>query len=156
MNERSFYICYHSVFKSLPFSLSMPASFNYQEFLNLCPLDDQRIIQQLISRHFGDLSDKRRQKAEENLQAIITATFELAASIGFAKMSMRDLHKACGMSLGGLYNYFESKEALALMITEALHLIAFEWLPSLTDATQPREKQLERLIRGHIYLSEML
>ncbi len=134
----------------------MRRCFNYAEFQELCPLDNESIIQGLVARHYASASDKRRQKAEENLRAIISATFELAASMGFAKMSMRDLHKASGLSLGGLYNYFESKEALALMITEALHLIAFDWLPSLTNTNMPAEEQIERLLRGHIYLSECL
>ncbi len=134
----------------------MPNCFNFREFTTLCPLDHDTIIARLAAKHFSTSNERRRVKAEQNLNVIITATFELAATIGFARMSMRDLHKASGLSLGGLYNYFDSKESLALMIADALHLVAFEWLPTLTDETMTHEQQLEHLIRGHIYLSETL
>lgn len=134
----------------------MQACFSFKEFQTIAPPTHATIIARLADKHFSPGTEKRRAKAEQNLDAIITATFRLAATIGFARMSMRDLHKESGLSLGGLYNYFESKEALALMITDGLHLIAFDWLPSLTNDSMNNTQQLERLVRGHIYLSETL
>ena len=138
----------------------MTRCFDFQQFTQLCPLTHEVVIDKLIDRYFTDYSGKRRQNLHHNLVAVIDATFALANQIGFAKMSMRDLHKTCGLSLGGLYNYFDSKEALAMMITEALHHIAFDWLPTVScstgDEDTSRAQQLEQLIRGHIYLSELL
>lgn len=134
----------------------MTRCFDFAPFAKDCPLTQDLVIEKLVQKHFCDFTGKRRDTAKQNLATIINATFELANSMGFAKMSMRDLHKASNISLGGLYNYFENKEALALMLTDALNQIAFDWLPELIDESMPTAEKLERLIRGHIYLSELL
>lgn len=134
----------------------MPRCFDFAKFKKDCPLTHDFVIQKLVEQNFSHFKGKRYETAQNNLGAIINSTFELANRIGFAKMSMRDLHKACGLSLGGLYNYFESKEALALMLTDALHFFAIDWLPNLNDPQMNKAQRLERLIRGHIYLSELL
>jgi len=130
--------------------------FHFKQFAQDCPLTHTSVVDHLCSEQFPHLTGKRQQKARQNLGAILDATFSLSNEIGFAKMSMRDLHRACGLSLGALYNYFDSKEALAMSITETLNHIAFDWLPRLIqDETLPA-RRLERLVRGHIYLSELL
>lgn len=134
----------------------MARCFDYEGFKKDCPLTHDLVIERLAEQNFSAFKGKRHETARQNLSAIVEATFKLANRIGFAKMSMRDLHKECGLSLGGLYNYFESKEALAMMLTDALHYFAFDWLPKLNDKEMSREERLERLVRGHIYLSELL
>ncbi len=134
----------------------MLRSFDFNSFERDCPLNHQQVIQNLVSRYFADNSAKRKGKVAQNLEAIVNATFALAAEMGYAKMSMRDLHRRSGLSLGGLYNYFASKEALAMMMTDTLQHIAFDWLPSTLETSMNKEQQLERLVRGHIYLSQIL
>ncbi len=130
--------------------------FDFQNFKQDCPLTHTAIIEHISQERFAGLPGKRAEKARQNLHTIIDSTFSLSNEIGFAKMSMRDLHKDCGLSLGSLYNYFDSKEALAMCITDTLHHIAFDWLPQLVDDKHSPAQRLEHLVRGHIYLSELL
>lgn len=129
---------------------------NFEQFRKVCPLSHEQVIERLVEHYFSSGTPKRRENTRANLDAIVLSTFKLSKQIGFAKMSMRDLHRECGLSLGGLYNYFESKESLALMIVEALHHIAFDWLPQLAEDNMEDSVRLAQLIRGHIYLSELL
>lgn len=130
--------------------------FDFKHFKDNGLITHDTVIEKLVHKNFGSYTLKRQTLAKQNLSIIISATFELANKIGFAKMSMRDLSSASGISLGGLYTYVEGKEALALMVVESLNELALDWLPTFIDEQLNKEEKLERLIRGHIYLSELL
>jgi uncharacterized protein YjaG (DUF416 family) len=54
---------------------------------------------------FKDLIEIKNKKiAVEKLKKIITATFKLSASQGFANMSLRQLSEETKISMGGLYS----------------------------------------------------
>lgn len=134
----------------------MPLLFSdYETFLKSCPLSHESVIEELVNL-LEIKGDKRRQNALRNLSAIIDATFRTSREIGFSSMSMRGLSQTTGISLGGLYNYFDSKESLALTITDVMYRIAFDWLSKIDIKDLTPTLQLEHLIRGHIYLSERL
>lgn len=134
----------------------MAALFNdFASFKALCPITHDSVISNMLTT-LDIKGEKRLAKAQQNLSMITQATFELSKEIGFSSMSMRDLHRKTGISLGGLYHYFESKEALALMITDTLNHIAFDWLEDMSDEQLAPATQVECLIRGHIYLSELM
>ena len=60
---------------------------------------------------------------EETRQRIVAAAKELFAERGFEGASTRDLAAASGIAAGTLFNYFPSKEALAMtLVAEALEL----------------------------------
>jgi len=50
---------------------------------------------------------------DEKKNQIIKVACELFAKNGYYNTTMPDIAKASGMSVGNLYNYFESKEELA-------------------------------------------
>ncbi len=50
--------------------------------------------------------------AVKNLVKIINAALKLCNRTGFAAMTLRDLSKEAGLSMGALYTYFTSKEEL--------------------------------------------
>lgn len=127
---------------------------NYGQFEERCPINHDSIINHLLATFFKDYKDKRWRTAHDNLSNIINETFRLAANMGFAKMSMRDLHQATGISIGGLYNYFESKEKLESMIIEGVRFIATFSTYRLDDETVDQDIRLEQAVRGGIYLSE--
>jgi TetR/AcrR family transcriptional regulator, cholesterol catabolism regulator len=127
---------------------------SYGQFEERCPINHDSIINHLLATFFKDYKDKRWRTAHENLSNIINETFRLAANMGFAKMSMRDLHQATGISIGGLYNYFESKETLESMIIEGVRFIASFSSDRLEDDRVDQDTRLEQAVRGGIYLSE--
>ncbi|KAF0677192.1 TetR/AcrR family transcriptional regulator [Profundibacterium mesophilum] len=54
--------------------------------------------------------------ALRKLELILTSALELSNGKGFQAMSLRDLSRASGISMGGLYQYFDSKTTLLKMI----------------------------------------
>src|SRR5437660_6680035 len=69
---------------------------------------------------------------------------------GYEGASMRDLSRATGMSLAGLYHYFESKEELLYLIQKHTFTTIIERLRQrLEDATDP-EQRIRIFIHNHL------
>lgn len=72
-------------------------------------------------------------------------------------MSLRDLSKASGISMGGLYSYFDNKNTLLLMI---LSEVAETVVHALSDAPKEIEddpaQHLRWLIDRHVRLTEAM
>ncbi len=63
---------------------------------------------------------------------------------------MRDLSRVSGMSLAGLYHYFESKEKLLYLIQKQTFAIIIERLrPRLKDVVDP-EQRIRLFIQNHL------
>lgn len=72
---------------------------------------------------------------EYRRQAILQAALSCLAQHGYAETSMSQIADAVGLTKGGLYAYFPSKEAILLAIAERYmdrQLAAFEPLPGET------------------------
>lgn len=61
---------------------------------------------------------KREKAVQERRQLIVEAAAECFAEKGFHQTSMRDLAKRAGISLGNVYNHFDSKTDLVLEIAK--------------------------------------
>jgi AcrR family transcriptional regulator len=69
---------------------------------------------------------------------------------GYEGASMRDLSRAAGMSLAGLYHYFDSKEELLYLIQKHTFQTIIERLNErLKDATGPEER-IRIFIENHL------
>lgn len=134
---------------------TLPVSFTLSEFRNATPLNDSNIWVLLLDRNSERISVKRRDTALENLEKIFTATFRLANSVGFRAMTLRDLCRETGISMGGLYGYLESKDQLAAMIEDVVRHVS-EVLPDWFKHISPPLDQIECILRAHIYFSEIL
>ena len=55
-------------------------------------------------------SSDARETYDERLNHVLAAATDLMAQVGYERASMRAVAKACGVSLAGLYHYFDSKE----------------------------------------------
>ncbi|MQA90939.1 MAG: TetR family transcriptional regulator [Gemmatimonas sp.] len=87
---------------------------------------------------------------DEKLDAILAASARVFAEKGYHNASIRDIARASGVSLSGLYYYFQSKE-------ELLYLIQDHGLGTLLDRLEERlqrvvrpEDKLRVLIRNHL------
>ncbi len=85
-----------------------------------------------------------REKVRENRQSVVTAASEMFRAHGFDGVAVPELMKAAGLTHGGFYNHFPSKEALA---REAL-----EGAWATMAQQRGRTRDLTQLLRG--YLSE--
>ncbi|HYD95584.1 MAG TPA: helix-turn-helix domain-containing protein [Noviherbaspirillum sp.] len=133
----------------------LPVSFGFAAFRKLTPLDDRNIWEFVYERNIGKIGVKRKHTALDNLEKIFVATFRLANTIGFRAMTLRDLCRETGLSMGGLYGYIESKDQLAAMIEDVIrHIseISHQWFSHIPDPLD----QLEGCLRGYIYFSELL
>jgi len=133
----------------------LPASFDFKQFQAATPLDGETIWAWLLARNAQRITVKRTRPALDNLEKIFAATFRLANEVGFRAMTLRDLCRETGLSMGGLYGYIASKDQLAEMIEDVVRHgsgAVPEWYAHIED---PLER-LESMIRGWIYLSELL
>jgi AcrR family transcriptional regulator len=133
----------------------LPVSFSLAQFREATPLDETNVWAMLMERNGETIGVKRREVAMENLEKIFLATFRLANTVGFRAMTLRDLCRETGLSMGGLYGYIEHKDQLAAMIADMVLYITkllqqwFEHIHSPVD-------RIECLLRAYIYLAETL
>jgi len=87
---------------------------------------------------------------DDRLNHILTEATRVIALLGYEKASMRAVAKAAGVSLAGLYHYFDSKEKM-------LFLIQFRTFGSLLNNLREKlhgiedpEEQLRVMIRAHL------
>lgn len=97
---------------------------------------------------------KKEKTAVKNLVNILNVTLKLSNTVGFHTMSLRDLSRHTGMSMGALYSYFSNKNELLDMIQN--HGLPYSMRilqQQISRCPGPREK-LAMAIRTHLYLSE--
>ena len=135
--------------------MHLSTHFNFEQFQQMTPLNGENIWEYILDRHAGRIGVKRRKPALENLERIFGATFRLANDVGFRAMSLRDLCRETGLSMGGLYGYISGKDQLAEMIEDVVRH-ASQALPELFAHVATPLDRLEALIRSSIYLSEVL
>jgi len=87
---------------------------------------------------------------DQKLDALLSAAAKVFAERGYHQTSMRDLARASGVSLAGLYYYVESKEELLYLIQRRNfeHVIAL-MKERLHGATDPVDR-LMRFIDNHL------
>src|SRR5882762_2317295 len=69
---------------------------------------------------------------------------------GYEGASMRDLSRASGMSLAGLYYYFESKERLLYLIQKHTFSTIVQRLKKRLDGVSDPEEQVRIFILNHL------
>ncbi len=91
-----------------------------------------------------------RAATQQKLETLLETAAASIADQGFEATSMRDVSRALGVSLAGLYHYFDSKE-------ELLYQIQYRTFASLLAAQEERasepgtpEQRLRRLVIGHL------
>jgi AcrR family transcriptional regulator len=134
---------------------ALPPSFRFEAFRDITPLDEHNVWEFLLDRNHANISVKRREVALENLQRIFAATFRLANTLGFKAMTLRDLCRETGLSMGGLYGYIDSKDRLAFMIEDVVRHLS-EFFPVWFEHIDAPLDQLEARLRAYLYFSELL
>ena len=83
---------------------------------------------------------------------ILTKAKKLFFSSGFDRTSIRDISRACGCTVGNIYNYFACKEEILYetLLLEMQELIALVEPLEDDEVTSPVE-QLRILIERHVY-----
>jgi len=95
---------------------------------------------------------KEKLKEEKRLQIIRTAC-RLFARRGYYNTTMPDIARELGMSVGNLYNYFESKEELAKEVMLTVSRWVAERLRSINERDIPTRDKIRELVRSFFEIS---
>ena len=87
---------------------------------------------------------------EAKLQHILRTSSQVFAQRGFEGASMRDISGATGMSLAGLYYYFENKQHLLYLIQNTTFTFVLESLRSRLQGVHEPVERLRLLVLNHI------
>jgi AcrR family transcriptional regulator len=135
--------------------LTLPDRFTFAQFKQVTPIEPSNLVALIVERHDQRITVKRSAVAQENLRKIFESTFRLANKVGFAGMTLRDLCRDTGLSMGGLYGYIGSKDDLSAMIEDVIRFTS-EAIPIWFSAQSSALKRLDSTLRGHIFISELL
>lgn len=87
---------------------------------------------------------------DRRLEQILAHATEVFCEKGYEGASMRDLSRATGMSLAGLYYYFESKERLLFLIQKHTFTTILNELKQRLESTADPEERIRIFILNHL------
>ena len=87
---------------------------------------------------------------DRRLAEILDYATEIFADKGYEGASMRDLSRLSGMSLAGLYYYFESKEKLLYIIQHHTFTTIIERLRERLTASNDPEERIRIFVQNHV------
>lgn len=87
---------------------------------------------------------------DEKLQQILKTSAKIFAEKGFHRTSIRDIARATGLSLAGLYYYFRTKEELLYLIQEQCFLTLLQRWQKTSDAEQDPRTRMRIFAENHL------
>jgi AcrR family transcriptional regulator len=88
--------------------------------------------------------------SEAKLQHILLHSAQIFAGRGFGVASIRDISRATGVSLSGLYYYFESKQKLLYLIQKHAFTSILKNLQLRLSSTSDPEQRLRLFVQNHL------
>jgi len=128
----------------------------FSEFQRRLSVSKEDLYREVFAEHRKSMRIKREPTAVKNLERIFNAVLSISNRKGFHAMSMRDLSRETGLSMGALYSYFSSKEDLLAMLQRQGRTITRRILEQSIEDEDDPVRRLRRLIHTHIYLSEVM
>ncbi len=101
-------------------------------------------------RRRAGLSPNIESRFDRRLSKILVHATEVFYEKGYEGASMRDLARASGMSLSGLYYYFESKEKLLYLIQKHTFSTIVGRLRERLDEVSDPEQRIRVFILNHV------
>jgi AcrR family transcriptional regulator len=114
------------------------------------------ICRNIFKENSESIKIKKEGLAVKNLVNIYNATLKLSSEKGFSAMSLRDLCRETGLSMGALYSYFSTKEDLLNSIQEQGQQFIADIMIEHIGSVDTAEEKLRLAIRIHLYLSEIM
>ena len=87
---------------------------------------------------------------DQKLEALLASAARVFAERGYHETSMRDLARASGASLSGLYYYVQSKEELLFLIQDRNFEAVLSGLREALEGVEHPVEQLGRFIENHL------
>lgn len=114
------------------------------------------ICEEFLAQNRERVKVKKDRVAVKNLAKIFEATLRVSNEKGFASMSLRDLSREAGLSMGALYSYISSKDELLDMVQQQGRTLVFKILGERLDEIPDPWGKLKAGIQAHLYLSEVV
>ena len=128
----------------------------FAEFQQVVHLSRQDIYRETFLENRKSIRVKKEMTAIKNLGLIFDTTLRISNKKGFQAMTMRDLSRESGLSMGALYSYFSSKEELLEMLQRQGRTVTKRILEKIISAEKDPFAKLRAAIQTHIYLSEVM
>lgn len=135
---------------------SWPNEISIDSFNDAWNLEGESFWRNVFEMHKQKMEIKNPSIAIGNLEKIFSATFKLANSKGFQAMSLRDLSRETGISMGGLYAYIGSKNDLASVIEGVLRNYIDQIIGGIAGHQLEPLHSLRAIVCGEIYTMEKL
>jgi AcrR family transcriptional regulator len=87
---------------------------------------------------------------DRRLSKVLQHAAQIFCEKGYEGASMRDLSRAAGMSLAGLYHYFSSKEELLYLIQKHTFRTIIERLQQRLEGATDAEERIRIFIENHL------
>jgi TetR/AcrR family transcriptional regulator, cholesterol catabolism regulator len=122
--------------------------------MSLVPLDTRSAIASAGVRKSRNGRRANAKSPDSRYESQMERLLEHAARIfcdkGYEGASMRDLSRACGMSLAGLYHYFSSKEELLYLIQKHAFRTIIDQIKERLTASSDPEQRVRIFIESHL------
>jgi AcrR family transcriptional regulator len=128
----------------------------FEEFKKEYLLSMETICEEIFKRNADAIKVKKQKFAVRNLTRIIDTALRLSNRMGFHAMGLRALSRESGLSMGGLYAYFDGKDALLRVIQDYGRQVLVEMLQKQPAKASDPLGKLETAVRLHLYLSEIM
>ena len=111
---------------------------------------DERSIDMATVYSLASTSFQANSRFDRQLTRILNHATAIFSEKGYEGASIRDLSRATGLSLAGLYYYFQSKDELLYLIQKHLFTSVMERLKENLKAESDPEKRLRIFIANHL------
>ena len=97
---------------------------------------------------------KTKTSREKKKEEIVRTACKLFAENGYYNTTIPDIAEAMNMSVGNLYNYFESKEELAKYIMQYSSRLLGNEIRKINDENIPTKEKLHKIVKKFIEIAE--
>jgi TetR/AcrR family transcriptional regulator, cholesterol catabolism regulator len=108
-----------------------------------------QIASRVIARRHRSVP-ARETRFDRRMAEILSLAADVFCEKGYEGASMRDLSRAAGMSLAGLYYYFESKERLLYLIQKHTFRTIVQQLKARLEGVSDAEDRIRIFILNHL------
>src|ERR1700746_3298265 len=103
-----------------------------------------------VSSRHNRVAPSTPSRFEKRLAEILSHATDVFCKKGYEGASMRDLSRASGMSLAGLYYYFESKERLLFLIQKHTFSTIVQRLKKRLEGVSDPDARIRTFILNHL------
>ncbi len=123
--------------------------------LEINDLKTEVLCRNILTRHRDTITVQKTDFALRKLNVIISSALQLSNRKGFSTMTLRDLSRVSGVSMGGLYAYFDTKTTLLKMIlSEVTATVQRALTTPPDDVRDDAVAHLKWLIDAHVRMTE--